>query len=330
MCILRSGIELDDADRALIGELQQDGRMPFVELARKLGISERTARSRVSGLLENGVIHVVALTNPRALGFNAICLLGVTTDPAVPVSQIAKEIARVSDVDYVVVTTGRYGIIVEVISTDRAAMLKTIETRIGTIAGIRSIEIFPGLSLYYQKARFLAGMQGATGVRPTLLPETDRQIALTLSTNGRMPFRAVAERVGISETQVRARVSSMLETRQMSILAIMNPLAFPERCVAWVGMKIAPGSRSQEVADAISHEDTVSYVVISGGRFDLFVELICENEEHLHQVLESRIRAIPQISSFEIFIYLDLHYKVLGVAHPPQNGAGGTALEKTL
>ena len=312
MPTLRSQIELDSHDRALITVLQQDGRIPFVELARRVGLSEKTVRSRVTALLDGDVIRIVALTSPRSLGFNAIAMVGLTTDPAVPATDVARDIAAISGVDYVVVTTGRYSVIVEVITTDRDALREIIEKKIGATPGVRSMEIFPGFSLFYQKARFLSGGSDDAGVRTGALPDIDRQIAFALSGDGRLPFRAVSETVGVSETQVRARVAAMLETRQMSILAIMNPLAFRERTVAWLGLKIASGSHSDEVADLLSHEEQVSYVFICGGRFDIFVELICDSDEHLHVVVETRIRAMPQIRSFELFIYLDLHYKLLG------------------
>lgn len=312
MPTLRSRIELDSHDRALITELQRDGRAPFVELARRVGLSEKTVRARVSALLDGDVIRIVALTSPRALGFNAIAMVGLTTDPASPASDVARAIAAIEGVDYVVVTTGRFSVIVEVITTDREALREIIEAKIGATPGVRSMEIFPGFSLFYQKARFLSADPGETGVRTGALPETDREIAFALSGDGRLPFRAVSETVGISETQVRARVAAMLETRQMSILAIMNPLAFRERSVAWLGLRIASGSHSDEVADLLANEEQVSYVFICGGRFDIFVELICDSDEHLHSVIEARIRTMRQVKSFEIFIYFDLHYKILG------------------
>lgn len=201
---------------------------------------------------------------------------------------------------------------VEVISKDRDTLRDAIERRIGAVAGVQSMEIFPGFSLFYQKARFLSGPSEEGGVRTVPLQDVDKQIALALSGDGRLPFRAVAETVGVSETQVRARVTAMLESRQMSILAIMNPLAFRERSVAWLGLKIAAGSRSYEVADRLANEEHVSYVFMCGGRFDIFAELICDSDEHLQDVVETRIRSIEHLMSFELFLYIDLHYKLLG------------------
>ncbi|HSI14303.1 MAG TPA: Lrp/AsnC family transcriptional regulator, partial [Chthoniobacter sp.] len=165
---LKRGIELDATDRALIAELQSDGRAPFVELGRRLGLSEKTVRNRVAALLASDVIRIIALTDPRMLGFEAIAMVGLTTDPATPASQIAAEIAGIREVDYVVVTTGRYSVMVEILATDLAELRQVIEQQIGAIAGVRSMEIFPCFSLFYQKARFIA--EGpASGIRSSPL-----------------------------------------------------------------------------------------------------------------------------------------------------------------
>lgn len=306
---LKSGIELDATDRALIAELQIDGRAPFVELGRRLGLSEKTVRNRVSALLASDVIRIIGLTDPRMLGFEAIAMLGLTTDPAVPASQIAAEIAGIKDVDYVVVTTGRYSIMVEILASDAERLRQVIERQIGPIAGVRSMEIFPCFSLFYQKARFLADGSNS-GVRSSPLSELDRRLAMVLNTDGRMPFRAVADRLGISETQVRARVAAMLEVRQLSILAIMNPLA-AGRSVAWVGLRLAPGARCEDVAGHLAEDPNVSYVFICGGRFDLFVEVICDSDSQLYSVIETKFRPDRRLAAIELFSYLDLHYKIL-------------------
>lgn len=306
---LKRGIELDATDRALIAELQTDGRAPFVELGRRLGLSEKTVRNRVASLLASDVIRIIALTDPRMLGFEAIAMLGLTTDPAVPATQVAAEIAAIRDVDYVVVTTGRYSIMVEILATNPVRLRHVIEQLIGPIAGVRSMEIFPCFSLFYQKARFLSAGP-SSGVRSAPLSDLDRRLAMVLSADGRMPFRAVADRLDISETQVRARVAAMLEGRQMSILAIMNPLAL-SRSVAWLAIRIAPGTRCEDVASHLTDDPNVSYVFICGGRFDLFVEIICDSDSQLYASIETRFRPDRRIAAIELFQYLDLYYNIL-------------------
>ena len=64
--------KLDRVDRKMVALLQKDGRMPIVSIAKELGISETTARSRLKRLISEDVIKVIAVSNPIRLGFEII------------------------------------------------------------------------------------------------------------------------------------------------------------------------------------------------------------------------------------------------------------------
>ena len=119
--------DLSETDRAIVLLLQEDGRRSYANIAREVGIAERTVRHRVRDLLDRGVIQITAVTNPVALGYDAAALIGITTDPAVPASDIALSLVEIEAVDYVVVTAGRYGLFAEVICRDMAALQDVIE-----------------------------------------------------------------------------------------------------------------------------------------------------------------------------------------------------------
>jgi Lrp/AsnC family transcriptional regulator for asnA, asnC and gidA len=310
---LSKGLQADDYDYAIIAELQDDGRLPFSEIAKRVGLTEKTVRSRVSHLLDNSAIRIVALTSPASLGFTAMALVGIIHDPAVPASQIALAMAEIAETDYIVVTSGRYSLIVEIIAVDREAVRDVVERKIGIIPGVRQVEIFDGIHLYYQKAGFFGKGRrvGGTGVRVKLLADIDRQIAFELGIDGRAPFRAVADKVGMSETQVRARVGAMVQSRQMNILAIANPLAFHNRCVAWLAIKVLPSYSTEALADRIADIDVVSYILICAGRYDIFAEMICEGMEALYAKVETALKPLAGIGHLEYFVYYDLHYKPL-------------------
>ncbi|MDB6086051.1 MAG: hypothetical protein JWN43_3932, partial [Gammaproteobacteria bacterium] len=140
---LLSHSPLSHTDRAIITHLQEDGRRSFVAIAQDLGLSEKTVRTRVHQLLDSKIIQITALTSPVAMGYHAGALVGVTTVPSVPPSQIARELSRIRDVDYVVTSAGRYNLMVEVISRDLPALQRVVESEIGRIEGIVAIELFP-------------------------------------------------------------------------------------------------------------------------------------------------------------------------------------------
>ncbi|WP_271169962.1 Lrp/AsnC family transcriptional regulator [Hansschlegelia plantiphila] len=326
---------LSDVDRRIIAHLQEDGRRPFVTIARDIGVTEKTVRSRVRQLLTSNIIQIVALTTPSALGYKAGALAALTTDPSVAASKIAAALTQIDDVDYVVITTGRYGIFAEIISRNMKTLQETVETQIGKIAGVRSVEVFPYFSLFYQQARFFMrgeSANGVSGVRDDELDQVDKSIASELSYDGRVALKVIADKLDISETQVRTRIQNMTTAGTMSILAIVNPMNLQNRSIAWVAIKSKGGEPLRDLADKIAQISYVSYVVICAGRFDIFAEFVCPSNDELLDALDQKVRQIPSVGDVEAFFYLDLHYKrlvpVRGEGRPTVSSAANDAADE--
>jgi Lrp/AsnC family transcriptional regulator for asnA, asnC and gidA len=137
---------VDDLDRRLIEALQENGRESFRRIAARLGVSEATVRARYGRLTGEGILQVVAVTNPLGLGFDQ-ALVGVKTSG--PPSDVADEIARWPEADYVVVTAGRFDLVVEVVVGDRHALLD-LTNRIRSLEGVTSTETFFYLEMWKQ------------------------------------------------------------------------------------------------------------------------------------------------------------------------------------
>jgi DNA-binding Lrp family transcriptional regulator len=304
---------LSSTDRAIIRHLQEDGRRSFVTIARDLGLAEKTVRTRVHHLLETSVIQIVALTSPAALGYRCAALLGVTADPSFPTSQIAMGLREIADLDYVIVTAGRFNLLVEIISQDWSTLQQVIETDISKVRGIRSIELFPYFSIYYQNAGFLwnagSGLGGA--VKETELEDIDKRIVLELNQDGRAPLKAIADKLSVSEGQVRSRIANMTDSGKMRLMAIVNPMNFPEHAIAYVAVRVNIGTSLQAFAEEISKIPQVTYLTICSGRFDIFAEIVCSSNTELLNVVDYGVRQLPGAASVETFVYVDLHYKRL-------------------
>jgi Lrp/AsnC family transcriptional regulator for asnA, asnC and gidA len=311
---LRLVASLDDLDRNIVSLLQADGRMPFSRIARDVGVTEKTARSRVLDLIEQRVMQITAVTNPSVLGYGASALLGITTRPDRPATEIAKELQKIQAIDYVVVSTSRYSIFAEVLCRDRATLQATIENEVGKIDGIQSIEAMPYLSFHYQLAHFAAAQNKAgdeTGVRPREIDAMDVRIIRSLSEDGRKPFLQVADELGVSEGQVRSRFKHLTDTGTVSVIALINPMSLEFRSMAWVAINVASGHSVTEVADALARLANTTYIVICAGRFDILTEFICQNDRELLDVIDRNVRSLPGVDRLEISIYSDLYYKRL-------------------
>lgn len=139
---------IDHIDEALIRELQQDGRRPYTQLAKVVGLSEAAVRQRVQRLLESGVMQVVAVTDPLSLGFHRQAMVGIKVEGDVRV--VAEQLALIDEVVYVVLTAGTVDLLAEVVVRSDLALLELLNDRIRSIEGVVSTETSIYLSLAKQ------------------------------------------------------------------------------------------------------------------------------------------------------------------------------------
>ena len=130
---------LDDLDKAIIQCLQLDGRRPYAQIGRELKVPEATVRQRAERLISRGVVQVVGVTDPLAMGFQQPALIGLKVDAA-RIEQIAEQIAALDEVTYLVVTAGRFDLVCEVVCEDNEHLLKVLTGSLAAIDGIRSTE----------------------------------------------------------------------------------------------------------------------------------------------------------------------------------------------
>jgi Lrp/AsnC family transcriptional regulator for asnA, asnC and gidA len=143
------------------------------------------------------------------------------------------------------------------------------------------------------------------GVSPgSLLDGPNRAIIEALQRDGRQPYGAIAEAVGLSEAAVRRRVQRLRESGIMQIVAVTDPLQLGFTRQAMIGVSVEGDVR--RVADKLSALVEVDYVVMCAGSFDILVEIVCEDDERLLQVLNDSVRSIPGVRGTETFLYLKL------------------------
>ena len=144
---IRGQFVLDDVSRAIIEQLQEDGRRPYARIAAAVGLSEAAVRQRVQRLLDAGVMQIVAVTDPLQLGFSRQAMVGVRVsgDPR----DVADRVAEFAEVDYVVISAGSVDLLVEVVCEDDDQLLETV-ARIRSVHGVQSTETHLYLGLRKQ------------------------------------------------------------------------------------------------------------------------------------------------------------------------------------
>ena len=139
---------LDDADKALIEHLQRDGRTPNTRLAEAVVLSEAAVRQRVQRLIDNNVVQIVAVTDPLRLGFRRQAMIGIRTEG--DITTVADTLAAMSEIDYLVYTSGRFDLLAEMVCEDDEHLLNVLNEQIRNIAGVSSTETFVYLRLQKQ------------------------------------------------------------------------------------------------------------------------------------------------------------------------------------
>ena len=131
---------LDDVDRAIITELQVDGRMSYTALAPRVGLSQAAVRQRVTKLIDRGVMQVVAVTDPLSLGMTTQAMVGITVSG--DVRTVAAAVSACPEAEYVLITAGRYDVLAEVLCEDNESLLSLVNDRLRSIDGVASTEVF--------------------------------------------------------------------------------------------------------------------------------------------------------------------------------------------
>ncbi|MDJ1132582.1 Lrp/AsnC family transcriptional regulator [Streptomyces iconiensis] len=139
---------LDAVSLAIIEQLQEDGRRPYAAIGKAVGLSEAAVRQRVQKLQDQGVMQIVAVTDPLTVGFMRQAMLGVTVDG--DVEPVADALAEIDEVDYVVIAAGSFDLLVEIVCQDDEHLLELINKRIRSLPGVRSTESFVYLKLRKQ------------------------------------------------------------------------------------------------------------------------------------------------------------------------------------
>ena len=129
---------LDPLGKAIVRQLQQDGRRSYTAIAAAVGLSEAAVRTRVRVLLDSGVLQIVAVTDPLILGFGVMASIGVMGDG--DSRTVADALSAIAEVDYCVLTTGRYDLQLEVVCRDNEHLLTVLNDRIRTVEGVRDTE----------------------------------------------------------------------------------------------------------------------------------------------------------------------------------------------
>jgi Lrp/AsnC family transcriptional regulator for asnA, asnC and gidA len=140
--------------------------------------------------------------------------------------------------------------------------------------------------------------------RTPALDDVSRALVEMLQRDGRQSYASLAAAVGVSETTARQRVQRLVDAGVIQVVAVTDPTQVGFTRQAMIGIHV-DGDPSAPL-DALEALPEVEYLVSTAGTFDLLVEVVCEDDDHLLDLI-ARLRRVPGVSSTETFLYLKLH-----------------------
>lgn len=137
---------LDEIDRFIIEAMRQDGRVAFAQIAQQLAVSPGMIRVRYNRLVDLGLIKVVAITNPLRMGYTTMTMIGIRTEGH-KMLEVAQKVAEFEEVIYLIIVSGRYDLMAEVVCRDHADLLRFLTEKLYLVDGVRESETFVHLKI---------------------------------------------------------------------------------------------------------------------------------------------------------------------------------------
>lgn len=328
---------LDSADREICAALLRNGRASWRLIAQVTGMQERTVARRGVRLLEQGLVHVRALSQPLLSDRGIGQFARLQCRPA-DLARVASWFARRPETLWVATLADESAVVSECYLRD--------EERAGFIEHELARQPITGYSFDYlgryrrtvrgwhpniltaeqleqlgeNETRALRASRQIETASATLPDETDREIVRLLSADGRLSIDAIAAEVGIAKPTVRRRVQQLQQTDNLSIRAVIDPalLGFPIEASLVVE---APISRLDEVATILAEDWRTRWAAEAPGSRKVHALLTLESHFELHDTLrrlDQRLAGIAtQVSASPILT----HYKRSDVVLPTHEAA---------
>ncbi|GHD37978.1 hypothetical protein GCM10007053_27810 [Halioglobus pacificus] len=295
-------ISLDDADAGIIAQLRADGRAPYRGMAKELGLTEATVRSRIKRLEESNVLRVVAVTDIDAAGYGLLLSIGVQVDGRSP-EDVARDLAALPAVFSVNVVVGAQDIEVLVCARDAQDLYALTSEVLARVPGVARLT--PALAVDVLKNQpdwvpfntntgnsFFAAGPDAGG---SALDAVDRAIVLQLSHDARTSNRQIAAELGVAEGTVRTRIRRLETEGHIRLTAVTNIERFGDASLAYIFVEVSRSDRTQAVAKAMADIPELGFVGVMLGRSDVLGITMVRNTEHLADFIHRRISAIDGV-----------------------------------
>ncbi|ROS74080.1 DNA-binding Lrp family transcriptional regulator [Curtobacterium sp. PhB130] len=312
----------DDVDRAVLRALAHDGRASWATIGELAGCSTSTAQRRVTRLVEDGAVRIIAASDVLASGFGVSTKVRVRSGAA-RADALADALARRPEVRFVSTLTGSADCTAEVVLPrvgDLTAFLSTIEVdgrpvETEALPIVRTFTapftVFPGDALAPTAERSTTANapapdpstgQGVTPVHADATPE-ERAVFAALVRDGRKPLTDLAREVGRSEAATRRTLEDLVQSGRLRIGPLVAPSLLGRATELEVWISVAPDRLSAAAAQLAGHP-SVHYAAASLGRFNLIGQAFLPDFASVYTFSTDVLGALPGVREVDVTVQL--------------------------
>ncbi len=312
---MANSVELDRLDEQIVRGLQLSPRIPFRRLAEVLDVSEQTVARRYRTLQRNGVLRVIAIVDPTALG-ESDWFVRVKTRPDATLD-LGRALGQRADIAWVSVSAGGSELVCAVRSHSQEQRERLLLDRLPRTAAVLDLSASVILRRFVggsasdwmglqdaltadQRARLAGDAEPRRDPRPgAVLTPSDYAMLRVLATDGRAPIGALARAAGCSPGRAARRLDTLLRTGVVYQDVDLAAAALGYRTSAYLWLTVAP-SRLHETCAALSTHRETPFVAAISGRANVVASVTCRSLSDLYRYVTERVGAIDGVQSFEV------------------------------
>ncbi|MDQ0252934.1 Lrp/AsnC family transcriptional regulator for asnA, asnC and gidA [Evansella vedderi] len=145
---------IDDIDLQIISHLQKDGRKTFKDIANEIGVAERTIRTRVANLRENGTLQIVGIVNPIKVGLKLMAIIHLSVEQY-KLDTCVEQLHALDEVRFIAMTSGKYELMIEVCTRSHEELGDFLSDKLQKVEGIRERDVVMELKILKNEFRFM-------------------------------------------------------------------------------------------------------------------------------------------------------------------------------
>src|SRR5262245_11131120 len=143
-----------------------------------------------------------------------------------------------------------------------------------------------------------------TQLKPAL-DEIDLAIIQMLQEDGRRAYSSIAQELNLAPSTVQQRATRLIDSGIVTIKAMIHPADLDHPVIAMVAIK-ADGVHLTSAAVALGEIPEVRWTVICAGAYDILIEVVCRDNQHLLALLSDRVASVEGVRETVTFLYLDI------------------------